>query len=132
MCPELEAPCSVTPAAARPLRQNLLEALEPVSARDPRIPRETARDLAAVRQDAGRSPAGMLLESLLPSATTRPTAGADGRYTPDEGFETLAVVGVGGGDADGEGQTGPLCDQVDIRALLAAIDRIRSCQLPPH
>jgi hypothetical protein len=39
-------------------------------------------------------------------------------------------VDVGAGDADGQGQTGPLGDQMDLRAVLAPVDRIRTCQVP--
>jgi hypothetical protein len=50
-------------SVTRSLHHTVFEALEPVSARDPRTLPETARRLAAVRPDAGRSPAGMLRES---------------------------------------------------------------------
>ena len=40
------------------------------------------------------------------------------------------VVNVGTGDAHRQGQTGPLGDQVDLRAVLAPVDRIRARQLP--
>jgi len=65
------------------------------------------------------------------SASARSAAGADRRDASYEGFEGLAVVQVRAGDADGEGQTGPLRDQVDLRPLLAPVYRIRTCQLPP-
>jgi hypothetical protein len=51
------------------------------------------------------------------AASAWPTAGADRRYATDERFESLAVMQVRPRDADREGQTGPLGDQVDLRAL---------------
>ncbi len=33
-------------------------------------------------------------------------------------------------DPDGQGQTGPLGDQVDLRSVLAPVDRIRTCRVP--
>lgn len=44
----------------------------------------------------------------------RSTARADRRDTPYQGFQSLAVMGVCSGDADQEGQTGLLGDQVDL------------------
>lgn len=43
-----------------------------------------------------------------------PAPGADGRYAPYQGFKSLTVVHVRGGDTDRDGQTGPLGDQVDL------------------
>lgn len=57
-------------------------------------------------------------------------AGADRRYALHEGDQGLAVVQVRPRDCDGEGQTGPLGDQVDLRPVLAPVDRIRTCQVP--
>jgi hypothetical protein len=48
------------------------------------------------------------------AASAWSAAGADGRYPAYEGFQGLAVVEVGGGDADGERQTAALGDQVDL------------------
>lgn len=42
----------------------------------------------------------------------------------------MAVVEVRPGDSDGQGQTGPLGDQVDLRPESACVDRIRTCQIP--
>ncbi len=63
-------------------------------------------------------------------ASPASTTGTDGRYAADKGLEGLAVVQVGARDCDGQGQTGPLVDQVDLRAVLTPIDRIRTCQIP--
>jgi hypothetical protein len=38
-------------------------------------------------------------------------------------------VDVGAGDCDGHGQTGSLGDQVDLRPVLALVNRIRTCQI---
>lgn len=46
--------------------------------------------------------------------TARSATGPNRRYIPHQGFQSLAVVGVRGGDADGEGQTSPLGDQVGL------------------
>jgi hypothetical protein len=43
-----------------------------------------------------------------------PAPGTNGGYAPYQGFESLAVVRVRGGDTDREGQTGPLGDQMDL------------------
>lgn len=40
--------------------------------------------------------------------------GADRRDPAHEGFKSEAVVGVRGGDADRQGRTGPIGDQVDL------------------
>lgn len=56
---------------------------------------------------------------------------ADGRDPAHERFPTEAVVRVGGGDTQGQGQSAPVGDQVDFRSLLAAVGRIRSGQWPP-
>jgi hypothetical protein len=45
---------------------------------------------------------------------TGPAPGTDERYAPYQGFKSLAVVRVRGGDTDREVQTGPLDDQVDL------------------
>jgi len=67
----------------------------------------------------------MQLAGLPP---TRPAAGADRRDTAHQRDEGLAVVGVGRGDPDREGQTSPVGDQVNLRAVLASIYRIRAGQ----
>ncbi len=59
------------------------------------------------------------------------TARADRRDTPYQGFHSQAVMCVRSRDADREGQTGPLGDQVDLRAFLAAIYGIRTRKVPP-
>lgn len=41
-----------------------------------------------------------------------------------------SLVEVRAGDPDGDAQTGPLGDQVDLRAFLAPVDRIRTCRVP--
>jgi hypothetical protein len=64
-------------------------------------------------------------------APPRPAARPDRRDPADQGLQGLAVVGVGPRDRHGQGQTGPVGDQVDLRALLAPVDRIRTRQLPP-
>lgn len=38
-------------------------------------------------------------------------------------------MGIGGADRDRDRQTCPFGDEVDLRAVLAAIDRIRTCQV---
>lgn len=45
---------------------------------------------------------------------TRSAPGPDRRDTPHQSLQALTVVGVRGGDADGQGQTGPLSDQMDF------------------
>jgi hypothetical protein len=41
----------------------------------------------------------------------------------------LAVVHVRGGDHDGQGQTGPVTDNMDLAARFAAVDRVRAGQI---
>jgi hypothetical protein len=60
---------------------------------------------------------------------TRAAAGPDRGYALHERAQNLAVVGVGVRDADGQ-ETGPLGDQMDLRAVLASVDRIRARQVP--
>ena len=43
----------------------------------------------------------------------------------------LALADMGDGDANRGGQTTSVGDQVDLRALLAPVHRIRTCQVPP-
>ncbi|GAA3427418.1 hypothetical protein GCM10018953_46010 [Streptosporangium nondiastaticum] len=64
-------------------------------------------------------------------AAPRSAARADRRDASDQWFDGQAVMGVGGTDRDRDRQTGPLGDEMDFRPALAAIDRIRACQLPP-
>lgn len=48
-----------------------------------------------------------------------------------QGDQCLAVMQVcPPRDADGQGQTRPLSDQMDLRSVLAPVDRIRACQVP--
>lgn len=61
----------------------------------------------------------------------RSAAGADGRDPAHEWFQSEAVVHVGAGDAQGQGQPVAVRDQVDFRSALASIGRIRSGQWPP-
>lgn len=63
--------------------------------------------------------------------STRTSAGPDGRYALHERDQSLAVVHVGARDADGQGQTGSLGDQVDLRAVPAPVHRIPTHQVPP-
>lgn len=58
-------------------------------------------------------------------------SGTDGRNTADHRDECLAVVKVGGGDADRQRQALAVHDEVDFRSPFAAVGRIRSRQLPP-
>jgi hypothetical protein len=62
-------------------------------------------------------------------ATSWPAAGADRRDAANQRLQRQAVVDVGGADRDRDGRTGPLGDEVDLRPVLAAIDKIRICQL---
>ncbi|RUP65557.1 hypothetical protein SSPNP10_24940 [Streptomyces sp. NP10] len=55
-----------------------------------------------------------------PRAAARP----DRRYALHERDQGLAVVDVGAGDSDRQGQTGPLGDQMDLRPVLAPVDRV--------
>lgn len=48
-----------------------------------------------------------------------------------EGFEAEAVMHVGTGDPQRQGQSVPVAEQVDFRSRLAAVGRIRSGQWPP-
>jgi hypothetical protein len=68
---------------------------------------------------------------LRRTPTARAAPGADRRDAPHQRYQDLAVVQVGAGDAQRQGQTGALGDEVDLRALLAPIYRIRTRQLPP-
>lgn len=70
------------------------------------------------------------MELGAPTATL-PAPGTDRRDAVHQGFHALAVVGVRGRGTDREVQTGPLSDQVDLRALLATIYGIRTRQIPP-
>lgn len=65
------------------------------------------------------------------ATSTRAAAGTDGQYPAHQGLQALAVVGVGSRDRHGQGQPGPFGDQVDLRALLTSIDRIRTREVPP-
>ncbi|MGW1025736.1 sigma-70 family RNA polymerase sigma factor [Streptomyces sp. NPDC002577] len=50
-----------------------------------------------------------------------------------EGFTVREIADITRtpvGDSDGDGQTGPLGDQMDLRPVLAPVDRIRTCQVP--
>lgn len=58
-------------------------------------------------------------------------SGADGRDPTHERLQAEAVVRVGAGDTQGQGQSVPVGDQVDFRSRLAAVGRIRSGQRPP-
>lgn len=62
-------------------------------------------------------------------ASPGPAAGADRRYALHQRDQGLTVVQVRR-DPDGDGQTGPLGDQVDLRAVLDPADRIRTRQVP--
>ena len=64
-------------------------------------------------------------------ASAGAAAGPDGRYALHERDQGLAVVDVGPRDPDGQGQTGPLGDQMDLRPVRAPVDRIRTRQAPP-
>jgi hypothetical protein len=68
---------------------------------------------------------------LARASTTRAAAGADRRAPRHQGPQGLAVVGVGPRDRDGQGQIRLVGDQVDLRPLLALIDRIGTRQVPP-
>jgi len=63
-------------------------------------------------------------------ASAGAAARADGRYASHQRLERLAVVEVGARNPDRDRQPGPFSDQVDLRAVLAAIHRIRACQVP--
>ena len=56
-------------------------------------------------------------------ATSWPAAGADRRDAANQRLQRQAVVDVGGADRDRDGRTGPLGDEVDLRPVLAAIDK---------
>lgn len=58
---------------------------------------------------------------------SRKTDRRDALHERDQG---LAVMQVGPGNADGDRQTGAFRNQVDLRAVLAPVDRIRTCQVP--
>ncbi len=58
-------------------------------------------------------------------------AGPDRRNAAYQRLKRLAVVEVRAGDPDRDRQTGPLSDRMDLRAFLAPVHRIRTCQLPP-
>lgn len=73
------------------------------------------------------SVAGVQFAGLAPTGTS---PGSDRQYALHERDQGLAVVDVGTGDADRQGQTVPLCDQVDLRAVLVPVDRIRTRQPP--
>ena len=70
---------------------------------------------------------GVEFAGLAPSSAA---PRADWRDALHERDQCLAVVEVGPGDADGDGQTRPFRDQVDLRAVLAPVDRIRARQVP--
>jgi hypothetical protein len=55
-------------------------------------------------------------------------SGADGRDPAHERFQAEAVVRVGAGDSQGQGQAVPVGDQVDSRSRLAAVGPIRSSE----
>ncbi len=58
-------------------------------------------------------------------------AGADGGKSVDQRFECVVVVGVGRGDTHDEGQAGAVGQDMDLRAGLAAINRVRPGQYAP-
>src|SRR4051812_4769785 len=58
-------------------------------------------------------------------------AGAHGGYAAHERLKGLTAVEINTGDSDGEGQTGPVRDQMDLRTFLASVHRIRARQVPP-
>ena len=57
--------------------------------------------------------------------------GSDGRYRADQRLQSLAVVQIRARDRHRNRKPGSIGDQVDLGALLAPIDRIRTRQIPP-
>jgi hypothetical protein len=55
---------------------------------------------------------------------TGPAAGCDVGYRLHQGDECVAVVGVGGAECDGEGQSVGVGQQVEFAAALAPVDRV--------
>jgi hypothetical protein len=66
-----------------------------------------------------------VIASVLPAS-----AGSNRRYALHQRDQGLAVVNVSAGYPDGDGQTGPLGDQMDLRPVLAPVHRIRACRVP--
>src|SRR5689334_24934734 len=64
------------------------------------------------------------------TSPARAVQGADRGDPLDQWDEGLAVVEIRPRDPDGYRQTRSFGDQVDLRAVLAPIDRIRTCQVP--
>lgn len=72
---------------------------------------------------------GVKLARLAPTGAS---AGPDGRNVLHEWDQGLAVVDIGTGDSDGQGQTTPFGDQMDLRPWLVgfhALCRMRSWEL---
>ena len=67
------------------------------------------------------------LARLAPPAAS---PGPDGRYCANQRLQRLAVVQVRTRDRHGNRKPGSIGDQVDLGALLAPIDRIRTRQVP--
>ena len=127
-CGLLGAPQSSQQAHRRPLGKPLANVQGPRGWLDlPKPKHHGTREPASLGaiphlRTAGIPTAGVESGRPAPSASA---PGADRRYPLHQRDQRLTVVQVRSRDSDGQGQTGPLSDQMDLRAVLAPATGLR-------